>query len=1151
MRLSLLSLFFLLSLCLRATDLLPLRDVPVLPDNCEAPFAYFYGNEMDDFGGHTITTDGSFLYIGGRQNDMAIVSKFLPDGQLIWSRSLNLSSFSSQIIDLKLDREGYLIGCGHTYPASSLDDGSSFAFKLDTEVGDVIWAQVYAEDNSSYFLANDLLDRAAGEPYLLLGNAEHSGSLNTGCDATFYALNRNNGTLTGINWHYNLGSCETFAAGLSIDGNVYATGRFNFSNSDVNRMRPAVISLDGMGNPIWSRLYLEDINRDARLFSSHMVQDGNDHLVIAAHGDQDGTSLYSNDAWLIRLNRVGRAQWARKFTFPEAVRSEEVLALGGNGYMLLTSAPEQNRLYLTRIDGLGQLLWSRRIDEVTVTPAGNEMTIIGGQVYLTTTLQDTDRQRLALFRFQAENGALPFDCIPSDTLSPILRINSTPYNGFNAVSPYTATPRITNSMLSDFTDLTALEQSCLPDCELEEICDNEEDDDGDGLTDCDDPDLADDCCCHTPPLLELGPDQSRCDGTPVILELSEEFTHISWSTGDTTNTLSLINSGTYSVTVSDRCDNLQSDTITLVLGTSVETNETWQICPGETVEVFGQPQSGAGDYTQSFPLASGCDSLHTITLVVLPQTSTRENLTICQGESVVLFGSSRTESGEYTASFTDRNGCDSTHTVDLEVLPPILTTASRTICAGDSTLVFGNFEQLADTYTATFSSAAGCDSTHQLELIVLEPVLTSETLPLQCAGSTVDLFGQTVSESGRYEGVFAASNGCDSIHQVTVNFAEPIVGRDTLVICPGESVDIYGVMLSEPGDYSRTFAASNGCDSTHITTLQEENIRVSFNIFPNCPSTVPGFLVYVRIRGNAGPYQVSWNGRNFYRQTLQPVPPGEHVVTITTANGCIYEQPFTIDDPRDSWWWALQQLPTCTNPKGGSVAIAHDLPGLSYSLDSLDFTNQPNIENLEAGNYPIYLKYGNGCTLTDSLQIPAPMLPEAKLPADRTVKVGEVSRIIPLSAAVPGHFYQWRPEQTLNCKDCYQVIARPNKDTEYEFVVRDADGCENSDRIWIFVEADHPYYLPNVFSPNRDGLNDYFTLFAGAEVREIKAMHIYDRWGEQVYLAQNFPPNIEKMGWDGSFRNRPMPAGTYAYFLRIELADGTVTEVKGAVNLLR
>ena len=94
-------------------------------------------------------------------------------------------------------------------------------------------------------------------------------------------------------------------------------------------------------------------------------------------------------------------------------------------------------------------------------------------------------------------------------------------------------------------------------------------------------------------------------------------------------------------------------------------------------------------------------------------------------------------------------------------------------------------------------------------------------------------------------------------------------------------------------------------------------------------------------------------------------------------------------------------------------------------------------------------------------------------------------------------------------------------------------------------------YVPNVFSPNYDGLNDKFTVYSNDEVKIIDRLRIYDRWGEFIFELNNFPPNNTNYGWDGTFRNKPENPGVYVYTVDWTDLDGTKRKLSGDVTLLK
>ena len=108
------------------------------------------------------------------------------------------------------------------------------------------------------------------------------------------------------------------------------------------------------------------------------------------------------------------------------------------------------------------------------------------------------------------------------------------------------------------------------------------------------------------------------------------------------------------------------------------------------------------------------------------------------------------------------------------------------------------------------------------------------------------------------------------------------------------------------------------------------------------------------------------------------------------------------------------------------------------------------------------------------------------------------------------------------------------------------NGCSAADTVW--VQKDCFMDLPNVFSPNGDGVNDYFyprqLLTRGVTTF---SMSIYNRWGQLLYQTNN----IDGRGWDGSFNNIPQPESVYVYIIDVTFKDGQIEHHTGNVTLLR
>ena len=115
----------------------------------------------------------------------------------------------------------------------------------------------------------------------------------------------------------------------------------------------------------------------------------------------------------------------------------------------------------------------------------------------------------------------------------------------------------------------------------------------------------------------------------------------------------------------------------------------------------------------------------------------------------------------------------------------------------------------------------------------------------------------------------------------------------------------------------------------------------------------------------------------------------------------------------------------------------------------------------------------------------------------------------------------------------------------------DVRGCFISKSISFIVVRNRDVYIPNVFSPNDDGANDYWTLFTKADLKEITLMEVYTRWGDLVFRKANFQPNDPTQGWDGKFKGERLNPGVYVYRIEILHGDDLEESLAGDVTIIR
>jgi gliding motility-associated-like protein len=146
---------------------------------------------------------------------------------------------------------------------------------------------------------------------------------------------------------------------------------------------------------------------------------------------------------------------------------------------------------------------------------------------------------------------------------------------------------------------------------------------------------------------------------------------------------------------------------------------------------------------------------------------------------------------------------------------------------------------------------------------------------------------------------------------------------------------------------------------------------------------------------------------------------------------------------------------------------------------------------------------------------------------------------------------EWLPASGLSCYSCLQPTATVNNTVTYTLTATDARGCTGSDSIILIALCNKKsIYIPNTFSPNNDGVNDYFFPRANGSVL-VKSMTIFNRWGQIVYDKRNFYANGSANGWDGKYNNVLQKPDVYVYILKLVCANNESFTQRGNITLIR
>lgn len=304
--------------------------------------------------------------------------------------------------------------------------------------------------------------------------------------------------------------------------------------------------------------------------------------------------------------------------------------------------------------------------------------------------------------------------------------------------------------------------------------------------------------------------------------------------------------------------------------------------------------------------------------------------------------------------------------------------------------------------------------------------------------------------------------------------------------------------------------------------------------------------------GGVGNYRFQWaNGQTTVRAT--GLRAGSYTVTVVDGNGCLATGSVQITEPDPLTVIVTDSTGLlCSYDTTGRIVVQAlgGTPAYEYSVDGVTFQSSALFNTLRSGTYVFTAMDAQGCTATVLGTVSGP--PDLVVDAgpDQTILLGYEAGIRAV-ASQPNLMVSWQPPLGLSCVDCLSPFASPAETTTYTITVTNPDNCLDTDSLTIFVVKDRPVYIPNAFSPNADGINDFFSVFTGPALAQVNYLKVFDRWGGLVFERQNFPSGRQELGWDGMIRGQPANPGVFTYVASLLFVDGEIIIQEGDVTLIR
>jgi gliding motility-associated-like protein len=565
--------------------------------------------------------------------------------------------------------------------------------------------------------------------------------------------------------------------------------------------------------------------------------------------------------------------------------------------------------------------------------------------------------------------------------------------------------------------------------------------------------------------------------------------------------------------------------------------------------------------------SAGCYSRDTVTITVYPEITANagNDTAVCYGKSASLSASggiqyiwastaslsctacanpvaSPTVTETFIVTVTDINQCSDTDSVIVTVnmLPAADAGNNIAICRGDTTQLQASGGVIYIWSPGTRLSCIACDNPFASPIVTTTYRITVTDVN-QCTNSDSVIVTVNPLPNVNFSGLQSQYCLLDSNSSLTGNpsggtfSGTGISGTDFSPQMAGAGIHLITYSYTDNNNCSSSAAMQTnvsimpqinfaGIDTTHCLDIS------SYTLQPQPPG---GIFFGNFITGN-----------NFNPQAAGT---GYHKIyySYVDNNNC---------SVTDSLLLRVDSLPsvtltavnvTCYGYNDGSVTALVAGGATPYNYLWNNNKNDTSIGNLPPGNYRVTITDGNGCTTSADENIfePVPLMLQI-LPDNDSIILGDSVLYAISHNADSVVQYSWQPASWLSCSDCPNPLAIPQQNIVYTLTITDTNSCIATAEATVFIKPRKANYIPNIFSPNGDGINDI--LYAYLKGTKKITFRIYNRWGEKV-----FETDSPLKGWDGNYKGKEAEPGIYVYDVYAIYWDNEVFKQKGSITLVR
>lgn len=667
-----------------------------------------------------------------------------------------------------------------------------------------------------------------------------------------------------------------------------------------------------------------------------------------------------------------------------------------------------------------------------------------------------------------------------------------------------------------------------------------------------------------------------------------------WSNGASSESLTGIGAGTYTLTVTDNnlCTYSQTFTVAEPFDLISVANQTDVNCFGDTTG-FAQVSVNGGTLPYTYDWSNG---------------STNTSI-------------SSLSAGSYTVTVEDANGC--TDVLNYNIAQPsvplgLSSTSNNALCNGEAT---GSISVVASggtspyeytwlynsqsinehsaqldsietgTYVVIVSDDHGC--THDTTIFVDQPAAllwTASTVDNPCFGQNIGSISLTINggtgpynfnwsngattqnvntlPAGTYTVTITDNNGCQQYGSLDINQpGAPLTAsvESNNVRCYGDSTGmatlatnggtpLYSYLWSNgattenlnyvPADtYTVTITDNNGCEAYSGTVISQPSDSLSMLVTvtdPSCWGYMDGSIL-IQADGGTTPYYLRWDDTDYLLQNsghqVDQLESGYYQVIVTDANNCQNIRNVFVNQPDSIAVVGDITITSCYGGHDGSIDLFIGGGTLPYLYNWSSGDNTEDVNGLNSGDYYVTITDNQGCERSDHYYVgsmPQIEIHSSVIPVSCSEN-NDGSIYVSVTGGTGNYYYVWSGGED----STYLGDLEPGT---YLLTVTDDNGCQVTGDYLIPESLSECIFIPSSFTPNGDGTNDTWVI-NNIDLYPENVVKIFNRWGTLLYEGNPYTDP-----WDGTYNDKPVPSETYYYIVDLnngqEALTGTVTIIR-------